>query len=117
VALNFLWIPRFGRMGAAEATLASFGILFAATAWLSRRAYGFQFETGRVGRAVLVMGAFGVAGLALLSETYPQLFLFQGAALLASGIWAGAWYLKDLGIRWIWSREPGQAWLRWVRTD
>lgn len=117
VALNFWWIPRYGRMGAAAATLFSFGILFALTAVLSRRAYGFRFEAGRIGKALLLLGAFAAIGLVLPSESFPELFLFRGAVLLVSAVWVGAWCLKDLGVKWVWSREPGQAWLRWVRPE
>jgi O-antigen/teichoic acid export membrane protein len=65
VGFNFLLIPRFGIMGAAWATVASYAVMAALGFFLSRRLYPVPFETRRL--ASLAAGALVVYGLSLLA--------------------------------------------------
>lgn len=58
IGLNLLWIPRLGMMGAAYATLISFGLLFGLTHYFAQRYYRLPYEY----RKVMNMG-FLVAGV------------------------------------------------------
>jgi len=70
VAANFLLIPRFGMMGAAWATLASYAVMAAMGAVISQRLFPIPFERGRMGAfaagaaVVFALGRMGPAGLA-----------------------------------------------------
>jgi O-antigen/teichoic acid export membrane protein len=69
VAANFLLIPRFGMMGAAWATLASYAVMAGMGAVISQRLYPIPFEKGRMAAfaagalAVYVLGGVGPAAL------------------------------------------------------
>jgi hypothetical protein len=56
VAANFLLIPRFGMMGAAWATLASYAVMAAMGAVISQRLFPIPFERGRL---LLLRGGCG----------------------------------------------------------
>ena len=62
LCLNFLWIPRYGMMGAAWSTAASFFAECVLVTGLSLRFYHVPFEVGRIVRAVTVGGALYAAG-------------------------------------------------------
>jgi O-antigen/teichoic acid export membrane protein len=70
VAANFLLIPRFGMMGAAWATLASYAVMAGMGAVISQRLYPIPFERGRMAAfaagalAVYVLGGVGPGALA-----------------------------------------------------
>jgi O-antigen/teichoic acid export membrane protein len=78
VGANFLLIPRFGLMGAAWATLASYAVMAALGAVISQRLYAIPFERGRL--AVFAVGAGAVYALGQLAP----------AGLLAGIAWKGA---------------------------
>ncbi|TAN61323.1 hypothetical protein EPN16_03480 [bacterium] len=48
IVLNILWIPRYGMIGAAWATLASFAFLFIAAFFFSRKYYHVPFEYAKL---------------------------------------------------------------------
>jgi O-antigen/teichoic acid export membrane protein len=62
LTLNFLWIPRYGMMGAAWSTAASFIAESALVTALSLRFYPIPFEVGRMIRAAVVGGALYAVG-------------------------------------------------------
>jgi O-antigen/teichoic acid export membrane protein len=62
VAANFAWIPRHGMMGAAWATVASYAVMAALGAAVSRRLYAIPFEAGRMGAIALVAGLAFASG-------------------------------------------------------
>jgi O-antigen/teichoic acid export membrane protein len=66
VAANFLLIPRFGMMGAAWATLASYAVMAALGAVISQRLYAIPFE-----RARLVAFAVGAGAVYALGQLAP----------------------------------------------
>jgi O-antigen/teichoic acid export membrane protein len=62
VALNLLLIPPYGMMGAAVATVAAYGTMFAGMAWWAQRIYPVPYQWRRVATAALVGVALVVAG-------------------------------------------------------
>lgn len=65
VAANFALIPRFGMMGAAWATLASYAVMAAMGAVISQRLYPIPFEWGRLALlAAAALAAYLAGGLA-----------------------------------------------------
>jgi O-antigen/teichoic acid export membrane protein len=97
LALNLLWIPRHGMMGAAWATLVSFAVVAAMTAYLSRRAYGFRFETKRLWKGSALFLGLAIVGLGFHTESLLTLLLVRSTILLVSGVGVGVWVLRELG--------------------
>jgi O-antigen/teichoic acid export membrane protein len=54
VALNFLLIPDFGRMGAAFATLAAYSLMFAAMVWRAQTVFPVPYQWRRLATVVVV---------------------------------------------------------------
>jgi O-antigen/teichoic acid export membrane protein len=53
IGLDLAWIPRYGGLGAAWATLASYAVMAAIGFLVSRRLYPIPFEAGRLARICL----------------------------------------------------------------
>jgi O-antigen/teichoic acid export membrane protein len=88
VALNFVWIPRYGMVGAAWANGAAYALQAALGYMLSQRFYRIEYEWGRLFRVC----AAGVAA-AVLGRLMPRLplwgtheFLSQFPDLLLRGL-------------------------------
>jgi O-antigen/teichoic acid export membrane protein len=92
ILLNVLLIPPYGMLGAAVATLASFGFMFAFMAWHSQRVYPVPYQWRRV--VTLVAAAAGLNAIAALLNTalvpsialvvaYPLVLLLLGFYLPA----------------------------------
>ena len=81
IGLNFLFIPSFGMMGAAVATLLGYVVAVAMTYAFSQHYYRIQYQAGRIGKVLAIL----VAGTLC-------------AALVAPGRWylALAWKLAIL---------------------
>ena len=62
VGANLWWVPRFGIMGAAYATLAAYVAMAAAMFFFSQRVFPIRYERGRIGRVVLVVAGVYAAG-------------------------------------------------------
>jgi len=61
IGLNLLWIPSFGMMGAAYATVASFALLFVLTHYFAQRYYRIPYNYRRVASVgLLVAGVYFV---------------------------------------------------------
>ena len=76
ILLNFLWIPRFGMLGAAWANAAAYAVQAAIAFRLSQRFYPVPYEYGRMARTVVAgLVAYG-AGVAI-----PQVHPVAGIAL------------------------------------
>lgn len=67
IVLNFWWIPRYGYLGSAWATLLCYGSMAAATWWFGRRFYPIPYRVYRILLYLLV--ALGVWGL---GQMLPQ---------------------------------------------
>ncbi len=62
VALNLILIPPYGMMGAAIATIAAYGTMFAGMTWWSQRIYRVPYQWRRVFTAALAGAALAVTG-------------------------------------------------------
>ncbi len=76
LALNFLVVPRFGSLGAAWATTATFLFIAGATTVLSQRVHPVEHETGRLARIV-------VAGVSI----YALAVAFEPTGALLASLW------------------------------
>ena len=92
VALNLLLIPRYGMMGAAVATIASYVTMLAGMTWWAQRLYPVPYQWRRVltaagaGIALAVTGKLAGGGLPvalLLALAYPAVLLPLGFYLPA----------------------------------
>jgi O-antigen/teichoic acid export membrane protein len=68
LGLNFLWIPRFGMMGAAWATVVAFFVEAVFIGAFSLRLYPLPLEIGRMMRAAVVAGLLYAAGAYVVPE-------------------------------------------------
>jgi O-antigen/teichoic acid export membrane protein len=66
IGFNMLWIPKFGIMGAAYATLVSFALLFLLTHYIAQGYYRLPYDYRRITITVLL-----VAGIYLLNSAMP----------------------------------------------
>lgn len=92
LALNYLWIPSYGMMGAAYAMVASFLLQCILTPAIALRFYFIPYEYGRILRIAAVCGglfflsgwlgdaplSLAVSGKLLLLCLYPLLLLLMG---------------------------------------
>ncbi|HKB70750.1 MAG TPA: polysaccharide biosynthesis C-terminal domain-containing protein [Thermoanaerobaculia bacterium] len=62
VVTNLWWVPIFGILGAAYATLAAYVVMAAAMFLFSQRAFPIRYERGRLGRLALVSAGVYAAG-------------------------------------------------------
>ncbi|MCM2254407.1 MAG: polysaccharide biosynthesis C-terminal domain-containing protein, partial [Vicinamibacteria bacterium] len=86
IGANLLLIPRFGPLGAAWATVASYAAMAGFGIFLSQRLWPVPFEWGRLGRLVAIAG--GVLGVGWAAP----------AALLPGLVWKGVGLLSGLGL-------------------
>jgi len=116
IILNLLWIPRYGMVGAAWATVLAFMVVCGLTALVSRKAYGFRFETGSILTIVSVLSLLGAAGLLLHTDSLPVLCVTRGFILLIASIWLLARLLRDLGFRPGTTREAKAGLMKFLRA-
>ena len=57
ILFNYLWIPRYGMMGAAWATLVSFAFTFFFTFIISHKVYPIKYEYSRICKVFVIAGA------------------------------------------------------------
>ncbi len=81
VAANLWWVPLFGILGAAYATLAAYVVMAAAMFFFSQRAFPIRYEWGRLGRLALVTAGVYAAGK-LSGSAAIEALLIVGAFLL-----------------------------------
>lgn len=93
IALNYLWIPNYGMMGAAYATLFSFAFAFIFTWIISYKVYPIHYEYQRIvkiiGAACIVsIISFNVSYANLLSDIAIKLIIlmFFPISLIISGV-------------------------------
>lgn len=61
IGLNILWIPQYGIMGAAYATLIAFALLFVSTHIVAQKFYKIPYAYGKISRIVLLLAGVYVA--------------------------------------------------------
>jgi len=94
----------------------AFAVVCALTAWVSRKAYGFRFETGRLLTNVSVLSLLGAAGLLLHTDSLPMLCVARGTILVIASIWLLARLLRDLGLRPGSGREARAGLMKFLRA-
>ncbi len=94
VALNLLWLPRYGLAGAAWATVIGYMLLVVGVRWAAMRFPMPTFETNRLLRIAGVLTTVAIAGLVLDARLPPILEAVAKLGLLSLG--AGALWL--LGV-------------------
>jgi len=118
VLLYWLFIPRFGMMGAAWATLGGFAIFAVLTAFFAQRVYTIHYELGRIAVLFLLGVAFyelgklvaieplalGIALRSIVTLGYP-LTLWIGGFLNAEERKAIGEHWRSLRLRFLKSRE------------
>ncbi len=82
IALNFALIRPYGIMGAALATLLTFGIMFVATFWVSQRIYPIPYEYRRL--AILTGVALALFAVGKLPSGPSLWSIFLHSAVLAA---------------------------------
>jgi len=109
VALNLLWIPEYGLVGAAWATAIGYVVLALGVRWGCRRYTHLPFERLRIAKLVLSLALVGAAGM-LLNGLLPLWWeLVAKSCLLATtpivlyflGFWRAdelSWVGKRLGL-------------------
>jgi O-antigen/teichoic acid export membrane protein len=101
VGLNLVWIPRFGILGAAWATVAGYALMAGLGFWLGNRHYPIPFEGRRLSKIVLAAGAaFGVSTLAPLSLWAAVPLKAVACAIFPVALWAFGFFRED-EIRWL----------------
>jgi len=115
--LTYLWIPHYGMMGAAMATLVSFALLCLVTAYVSFRAYAFRFEVGRLCRVSAALVGLAFVGLAFHPQSLAALCAFRAGILLVAAVGVGFWCRNELDLDWPWKRESRQGWLDLLRQE
>ncbi len=87
--LNWWWIPRFGMLGAAWATVVAYGVWTLGVAWGSQRVYPLSYPWRQLG-AVLGIGVASYLGLQLLDMAVGPNQPLLGVALRVSWVLLGA---------------------------
>jgi len=85
VGTNLWWIPRFGILGAAYATLAAYAVMAAALLAVSQRLFPIRYEWGKVGAIAGVCAAAYAAGRASGSGAVEAALFVAAAAALVAG--------------------------------
>jgi len=107
VILNILWIPRYGMVGAAWATVVGYGVMAVLGYWFGNRHYPIPFEWGRISRiAIAGVLAFFVSTLAPV-EWIQAVPIKLGASLLfPAALYAFGFFRKD-ELKWLGDRLGG----------
>jgi O-antigen/teichoic acid export membrane protein len=86
IALNFLWIPRYGIVGAAWANAAAYALQAGIAYRLSQRFYPVQYEYGRIARVMATaIIAFAAARVLPAMPPLAGLFLRGFTVILVMG--------------------------------
>jgi len=101
--LNVVLLPWIGVMGAAIATLLSFAIWIAATAWVSIKAFPVPFEFAAYARYAFVAGLAAAAGLLVHISHHWVEAAVRGCIVVC--LYLGVLYLSDAHSRSIFGRS------------
>ena len=91
VALNVAWIPRYGYLGAAWATLACYAAMAVGSWWLGRHFYPIPYPLGRLGGYLILV-------LALAAAQAPLMAILSLSNEVAGALLLGAYGLIALGV-------------------
>jgi O-antigen/teichoic acid export membrane protein len=110
VLLNLLWIPEYGLVGAAWATLLGYGVLALGSRWACRRYTKLPFEHTRLRKLFLIAGLVVTLGLVIQGRWEPGLELMAQAGLLVLGV-------ATLAMSGFWTHEELSWWRRLLRRE
>jgi len=111
IILNLLFIPRFGAIGAAYATLASYLLLLTLSIVIGRRAFAIRFPFKPM---LQVMGATAAMGLALALISLPlNLFGLMAMAAVGAGVYGAILLLVNLDGARVIARQAIDLVLGW----
>jgi O-antigen/teichoic acid export membrane protein len=80
--LNYLFIPKYGMMGAAVATLISYFFIALGIYWVSVKYYSINYEWLRIGKITFVWSGLYIAASVFKFKTLPETLFFK--SLLAA---------------------------------
>ncbi|PKL77174.1 MAG: flippase [Candidatus Melainabacteria bacterium HGW-Melainabacteria-1] len=92
LGLNLVLIPRFGAMGAAQATLVSQLLVTGLYLWLTQKLHPLELETNKLLGVLLIMLA--TLALALITEAV-------NSAALRDQLWSSSWQIILLKSGWL----------------
>ncbi|MBN2452717.1 MAG: oligosaccharide flippase family protein [Candidatus Omnitrophica bacterium] len=81
ILLNILWIPKFGMMGSAAATVVSYFLVAAATYITAQKLYPIPVEWKRMAKIALAVTATYVIAMAVPCPTLGLAILLKGALM------------------------------------
>ena len=88
VAANLAWVPAFGILGAAYATLAAYVVMAGAMFFFSQRVFPIPYEWGRLGRLALIAAGVYAAGTWAHNRAIDVFLIGAAFALL----WLGGFF-------------------------
>jgi O-antigen/teichoic acid export membrane protein len=101
VVLNLIWIPRFGILGAAWATVAGYALMAAWGGYLGGKLYPIPFECARLSRIVLASAlSFGIATAAPLDLRVAIPIKLAALVAFPLGLYAFGFF-RDDEIEWL----------------
>jgi O-antigen/teichoic acid export membrane protein len=110
IGFNMLWIPKFGIMGAAYATLVSFGLLFLLTHYVAQRYYRLPYDYRRIAiMGLLVAGIYVLNNAIHFQDIMAPIAIKTGMVLafLSAALFFKVISLQELGrIRELFRRSP-----------
>jgi O-antigen/teichoic acid export membrane protein len=98
VALNLLWLPKYGLMGAVWATVIAYAVLLVGVRWAARRHPMPAFEQGPLTKIAVVLGIVAGLGIAMDDQLALGWEIVAKLGLLGLGA-ACLWKLGLLGRR------------------
>ncbi len=97
IALNFIWIPRYGMMGAVYATLTAYALGFVLTLIMGRRYYPLPLPVlalVKIGIACALMAA--IVSALPLPDTTPDLLELLIKAGIGGGVYASVSFILNI---------------------
>lgn len=98
IVLNWLWLPKFGLIGAVWATVAAYGLLIIGFRWAARRHPMPLFERGPLAKIGVVLGIMAGVGIAMDGQLPLAWEIVAKLGLLGLGALV-LWRLGLLGRR------------------
>jgi O-antigen/teichoic acid export membrane protein len=98
IALNWLWLPKFGLVGAVWATVVAYAVLLVGVRWAARRHPMPAFERGPLTKIAVVLVIVAGAGIAMDGQLPLAWEIVAKLGVLGLGALA-LWWLGLLGRR------------------
>ena len=81
IGLNIIWIPRFGMMGSAAATVVSYSLVAAATYLFAQKFYPIPVEWNRIMKILLAVAATYYVSISVPCSTLGTSILLKGTLM------------------------------------